>query len=152
MLQEIETEGKIHVDPIMFPKHRGNVSDSVMGMPHDDREIAVGDLAFLVVAAFRRQPHINNVLTHISGANWQRVEQAQRAILDPLTAGRDLGARQAGGSLATTAARGGVADAHAARAVLPRVARAGGADAGAAVGVDRRSPPVVGSLAMLMTF
>lgn len=90
MLEEIETEGQIRADPIMFPKHRRNVPDSVMGMPHDDREIAVGYPAFLVVAAFRRQPHINNVLTHISGANWQRVEQAQRAILDPLTEGRDL--------------------------------------------------------------
>jgi hypothetical protein len=59
-------------------------------MVHDDREIAVGDLAFLVVAAFRRQPHISNVLTHISGANWGRVEQALRTILDPFTAGRDL--------------------------------------------------------------
>jgi hypothetical protein len=59
-------------------------------MPHDDREITVGDLAFVVVAAFRRQPHISNVLTHISGANWGRAEQALRAILDPLAARRDL--------------------------------------------------------------
>ena len=85
MLQEIESERQIHADSIMVPEY-GNAS----GMCQDDREIAVGDLAFLVVAAFRRHPHINNVLTHISGANWQRVEQAQRAILNPLTASRDL--------------------------------------------------------------
>ena len=60
------------------------------GVSADDRQIKVGDLAFLVVAAFRRHPHINNVLTHISGANWLRVEQALRAILDPLTAGSAL--------------------------------------------------------------
>ncbi|THD56985.1 MAG: hypothetical protein E8A46_02475 [Bradyrhizobium sp.] len=90
MLQEIETERQIDADPIMVPEYRGNVSELAIVTSHDDREIAVGDLAFLVVAAFRRHPHINNVLTHISGANWQRVEQAQRAILNPLTASRDL--------------------------------------------------------------
>ena len=93
MLQEIDTKGQIDAVPIMVPEYREygrNVRESAAGVPHDDREIAVGDLAFLVVAAFRRHPHINNVLTHISGANWQRVEQAQRAILNPLTASRDL--------------------------------------------------------------
>ncbi len=90
MLQEIEIAGQMHADPIMFPKHRRNVSESAIRMPHDDREISVGDLAFFVVAGFRRQPHINNVLTHISGANWERVEQALRAILDPSTSSREL--------------------------------------------------------------
>ena len=95
MLQEIETEGQTDADPTLAPEHsrpedRRNLPASAAGMPHDGREIALGDLAFLVVAAFRRHPHINNVLTHISGANWQRVEQAQRAILNPLTASRDL--------------------------------------------------------------
>ena len=90
MLQEIEIVRRIHGDPIRFPEHRRNVPESARGMAHDNREIAVGDLAFLVVAAFRRQPHISNVLTHISGANWGRVEQALRAILDPFTASRDL--------------------------------------------------------------
>jgi hypothetical protein len=90
MLQEIEIVRQIHGDPIRFAEHRRNGPESAIGMSHDDRQIAVGDLAFLVVAAFRRQPHISNVLTHISGANWGRVEQALRAILDPLTASRDL--------------------------------------------------------------
>ena len=90
MLQEIGIARQIHGDPIRFPEHRRNGPDSARGMPHDDREISVDDLAFLVVAAFRRQPHISNVLTHISGANWERVEQALRAVLDPLAAGRDL--------------------------------------------------------------
>ena len=84
MLQEIEMAGQIHGYPIRFPEHGRNVPESAIGM------IAVGDLAFLVVAAFRRHPHINNVLTHISDANWERVEQALRAILDPLAASRDL--------------------------------------------------------------
>jgi hypothetical protein len=90
MLQEIGIAGQIHGEPIRFPEHRRNVPESARGVVDDNREIAVGDLAFLVVAAFRRQPHISNVLTHISGANWGRVEQALRAILNPFTAGRDL--------------------------------------------------------------
>lgn len=42
-----------------------------------------GELARKVVAAFRRHPHINNVMTHISGARWEKIEQAVRVILDP---------------------------------------------------------------------
>jgi hypothetical protein len=90
MLQEFGIARQIHGDPIGFPEHRRNGPESASGMPHDDREITVADLAFAVVAAFRRQPHISNVLTHISGANWGRVEQALRAILDPLTPSCDL--------------------------------------------------------------
>jgi hypothetical protein len=51
----------------------------------DRPDIALGDLVFHVVASFRGHPHINNVLTHISGANWAAVEEALRAILDPRT-------------------------------------------------------------------
>lgn len=42
-------------------------------------------LAFKIFAAFRAHPHINNVLTHISQANWARVEQALNSILDLTT-------------------------------------------------------------------
>lgn len=48
-----------------------------------DTEPTLPELVFLIVAAFRRHPHINNVLTHISGANWLHIEQALSAILDP---------------------------------------------------------------------
>ena len=57
---------------------------------HEQLEIAVDDLVFSVVVAFRRHPHINNVLTHLSGASWSRVEQALNVILDPRTGSRDL--------------------------------------------------------------
>lgn len=53
-------------------------------------EIDMDDLVFRVVAAFRRHPHVNNVLTHISRADWRAVEQAIRAILDPGSLARDL--------------------------------------------------------------
>jgi hypothetical protein len=90
MRQEIELVRQIHGGSIKFPEHGRKPPELATGISHDDPEIAVGDLAFLVVAGFRRQPHISNVLTHISGANWGRVEQALRAILDPFTASRDL--------------------------------------------------------------
>src|SRR5665647_27828 len=90
MFQDIELVRQIHGDPIRFSEHRRNVREYAMGTVYGDREIAVGDLAFLVVAGFRRQPHICNILTHISGAKWEQVEQALRAILDPLAASRDL--------------------------------------------------------------
>lgn len=56
----------------------------------ENPEIAIDDFVFTVVAAFRRHPHINNVLTHISGASWERVEKALRVILDPLAGSGDL--------------------------------------------------------------
>lgn len=90
MRQEIELVRQIHGGSIKFPEHGRKPPESVTEISHDHREIAVGDLAFLVVAALRRQPHVSNVLTHISGANWPRVEQALCAILDPLTRGGDL--------------------------------------------------------------
>lgn len=51
---------------------------------------ALHELAFFVAAAFRGQSHINNVLTHVSGSNWGRVEDALRVIFDPGAASHDL--------------------------------------------------------------
>jgi hypothetical protein len=48
------------------------------------------ELAFRVFAAFRAHPHINNVLTHISRANWSEVARALEVILDASTASGDL--------------------------------------------------------------
>lgn len=90
MRQEIELIRQIRGGSIKFPEHGRRPPEPATAISHDHREIAVGDLAFLVVAALRRQPHISNVLTHISGANWPRVEQALCVILDPLTASGDL--------------------------------------------------------------
>ncbi len=38
-----------------------------------------------LVAMLRAHPHVGNVMTHISGAHWERVGQALGAILDPAT-------------------------------------------------------------------
>jgi hypothetical protein len=43
-------------------------------------------LVFALVVTFRAHSHINNVMTHISGARWDRIEHALRNILDPVTA------------------------------------------------------------------
>ncbi len=48
------------------------------------------DLAFPLVAALHRHPHLSNVLTHISRASWPRVEHTLRLLLDPATGARDL--------------------------------------------------------------
>lgn len=48
------------------------------------------ELVKTVVASFRRHGHICNVLTHISGVRWDRVEKALRAILDPRTGWQEL--------------------------------------------------------------
>lgn len=90
MLYELEMAGQGQGRSAVCTEPGRNAPNDVKGISPDDRQIAVGDLAFLVVASFRRHPHINNVLTHIAGANWGRVEQALRAILDPLAAGSDL--------------------------------------------------------------
>lgn len=44
--------------------------------------LSTEQLAFSIFAAFRAHPHINNVLTHISRADWARVEQALNSIMD----------------------------------------------------------------------
>ena len=54
---------------------------------------AVVDSAALVgalVAAFRAHSHINNVMTHVSGARWDRIERALHIILDIADVPADL--------------------------------------------------------------
>ena len=55
---------------------RGGFADAA----GDQREVDLDALALRLVVAFRRHPHVNNVLTHICGAQWDRIEQALRAI------------------------------------------------------------------------
>jgi len=47
-------------------------------------DIFADDLAFRTRVAFRSHSHINNVLTHISGGDWNRVEETLRVIFDPM--------------------------------------------------------------------
>ncbi|MEC5293505.1 hypothetical protein VSX64_23295 [Aurantimonas sp. C2-6-R+9] len=56
----------------------------------DLAEMPVSTLAAIVVASFRANGHICNVMTHISGARWDRVEEAIRVILDPCAGKRQM--------------------------------------------------------------
>lgn len=56
----------------------------------DAPEYDLDQLVFRMVAAFRRHSHINNVVTHISGGDWTRVDRALRVILDPRSGESDL--------------------------------------------------------------
>ena len=54
--------------------------------PADRREVNIEAFVLRLVAAFRRHPHVSNVLTHICGAQWERIEQALRVIFGPAAA------------------------------------------------------------------
>lgn len=53
-------------------------------------EFDFGDLVHTTVAVFRNHPHINNVMTHICGGQWERIGQALCVILNPLATLDDL--------------------------------------------------------------
>jgi len=48
-------------------------------------KLSTDELAFRTLALFRAHPHINNVLTHISRADWAMIERSLASILDPST-------------------------------------------------------------------
>lgn len=53
--------------------------------PNVRPEFSTGEIAFRIFAALRAHPHISNVLTHISRANWIEVERSLNRILDMST-------------------------------------------------------------------
>jgi len=56
----------------------------------DRLELSTVELAFRIFAALRAHPHINNVLAHISRAQWGEVERAPKRILDMSSVSDDL--------------------------------------------------------------
>ena len=50
--------------------------------------VAADGLAFRMLVAFRVHPHIGNVLTHISGGDWRKIERALGTLFDPSTVNR----------------------------------------------------------------
>ena len=72
------------------PTGREDASEPGVVEPTEISEQTVQRIAFGVVAAFRRHSHINNVLTHISGSNWDSVERALRTILGRSAKASDL--------------------------------------------------------------
>ena len=69
--------------------HSPALCQTLPSPPSMDRSLATparlstAELAFRIFAVFRGHPHISNVLTHISRANWTQVERELNAILDP---------------------------------------------------------------------
>lgn len=53
-------------------------------------ELDLEDLVHTTVAVFRAHPHLNNVLTHICGARWERIGIALSVICNPLSTPNDL--------------------------------------------------------------
>ncbi len=72
------------------PRLSGSGIASVVAGHEMYAAVATDELVFGVVTALRRHPHVSNVLTHISGQSWPRIEQAIRLILDPATRRADL--------------------------------------------------------------
>ena len=65
----------------------GTVNEQCGMFPYavgDPLEFDLERLVQRLVAAFRWHPHINNFMTHICGAQWERIEQALRVILRPV--------------------------------------------------------------------
>ena len=59
---------------------------SVAALP----DLPIGELAFRVLVTFRSHPHLSNVLTHISGGNWTKVERSLDSIFDVATTSGSL--------------------------------------------------------------
>ena len=68
----------------------GGRPGAVADAADDRREVDLEALVPRLAAAFRRHPHVGNVLTHICGAQWERVAQALRAIFAPTAASARL--------------------------------------------------------------
>ncbi len=56
-----------------------------MGRPVIEPELGRRELVETIIATLRCHPHVNNVLTHISGGQWTRIDEALSAILDDRT-------------------------------------------------------------------
>lgn len=73
--------------------HSPALCQTLPSPPSMDRSLAAparlstAELAFRIFAVFRGHPHISNVLTHISRANWAQVERELNIILNPTTTG-----------------------------------------------------------------
>lgn len=71
------------IQPKSEVRANSRYSDRQPAEGRDYARVDLDDLVFRVAAAFRGHPHINNVLTHISGANWSAVDKALYSIFDP---------------------------------------------------------------------
>lgn len=76
------------------PRTRQAVTEGGLALPSgratDAGKLDPASMASIATSAFRAHGHICNVMTHISGGHWDRVEDALRLILDPRAVRSDL--------------------------------------------------------------
>ncbi|MVA98689.1 hypothetical protein GN330_15695 [Nitratireductor sp. CAU 1489] len=76
------------------PRTRQAVTEGGLALPRgraaDAGKLDPASMAGIATSAFRAHGHICNVMTHISGGHWDRVEDALRLILDPRAGRSDL--------------------------------------------------------------
>jgi hypothetical protein len=85
---ELDSRTELHTSlvlPYEFPPETPE-RHSVAARP----EPSIDELAFRVLVAFRLHPHLSNVLTHISGAHWAKVERSLNSIFDLTTTSGSL--------------------------------------------------------------
>lgn len=84
----LDSHTKLHTPPFLpceFPSETPEPRSVAVGPA-----LSIGELAFRVRVAFRVHPHLSNVLTHISGASWAKVERSLNAIFDLATTSDSL--------------------------------------------------------------
>lgn len=87
---EFHFEGAPPSPPVMVDCLPDLAGGDILDAGQELREYDCGELVKRMVAAFRGHPHVNNVLTHICGSQWTRIEQALRTIVNPAAMRSDL--------------------------------------------------------------
>jgi hypothetical protein len=65
-------------------------SNMISGRGQQLPEFDCEEIAKTLTAAYRWHPHFSNVLTHICGSQWTKIEAAMRSIVDPAARWADL--------------------------------------------------------------
>jgi hypothetical protein len=92
MTMLVQLESLVESRPARSAVHRREYKLPAAPPPEAARhpELTGTEIAFRIFATFRAHPHISNVLTHISRADWPGVERALNRILDLATTGEDF--------------------------------------------------------------
>lgn len=86
----LPSQAELHPSPGVVFRRKGVPGTSRSRGAKARAALSTEQLAFRTLAAFRAHPHITNVLTHISRANWALVERSLNRILDVTTTSDSL--------------------------------------------------------------